>query len=485
MKKTNIIKNLYCFTYFLMFFFAITLISENILMQKVFAENNIITNLTSVLYLDDIEAEKNGATYQANFINTSTPYLKHTVKTTITTSPTSFEDLEEIDKQTIISDMQWYVNGLAISFTNSTYTCNDFDLILQGQNLDITPKKSGPILIECNLNGIRTQINLMCNYTDPTQVNITTTDNLIQTYENYEEITLTADFNLKDYLNPNVSYTYNWYINNQRLSETTNTLLLTKELIRIGIMEISVEVNENKLLFDTIQIEITTEEQIPISITYSGELIQTIGENTTPIVFLATIPVTDNYQVIWYLQSPTSDIFKKLNTQENSYTFNPLSNSNNVGKYKILAKIIYRNITQISDIISFEIKAQEVTTEKQFKITTTEYNNTTTNVSAFICNVDTKDYFDDKNVVWYVNGKAYALGSSIEFEPIYAGEYILEVRIKNDNGTTSNPISTYNINAKTLKNVNIWIYISVGLVVFIGFCVTAIVISNKVREKIW
>ncbi len=483
MKKILNIKKLYFFGFFLLCFCAIAYLGQNIVLQNVFADNNVVTNLSSVLYLQSVEAQKNGATYQAEFINTSTPYLKHTVITTITTSPVSFDDLSETEKQTIISNMQWSVNSLAISFTNSVYSCDDFDLVLQGQNLDITPKKSGPILIECNLNGFKTQINLMCNYAEPTQVNITTSDLLVQSYENYQPITLSAELNLQEYLNPNKTYTYNWYLNNQLLSEKTSILVLSKYMIKIGIMDISVEIDENKLLYDTEQIEITTDVDIPVSISHTGELEQTVGQNNTPITFVATIPVTDTYEVIWYLQSPSSDVFKKLNVQENSYTFNPLANT--VGKYKIIAKIIYRNISQFSEIISFEIKPQEVSEEIQFTITATEYSNNSTNVSGFNCTIDTEEYYNDQDVIWYVGEKPFALGSDVDFSPIYAGEYVIEVRVREDNGAISKPICSYTLYAKTLQNVNIWVYISIALVVFVCFCVTSIIISNKVREKIW
>ena len=154
--------------------------------------------------------------------------------------------------------------------------------------------------------------------------------------------------------------------------------------------------------------------------------------------------------------------------------------------HKIFAQATIDNVYVKSDIYEIVINPKPATEEHEFTITTNAYSNTSTNVQAFDCKIDTENYYEEDEIVWMVNKEVYATGSHIKFEPSLAGEYVIVVKLLNADGTVGEAISkTITLNAKTIQQNALWIYISIAVVCLVAICISSILISNKMREKIW
>ena len=74
-----------------------------------------------------------------------------------------------------------------------------------------------------------------------------------------------------------------------------------------------------------------------------------------------------------------------------------------------------------------------------------------------------------------------------EFNPEIANEYIITVKLLNADGTSavqtiSKPLV---VQPKALESNNIWMYCGIAAAALVIICIASIIISNKVREKIW
>ncbi len=482
-------KSKYCLFIFVLMVFSIFSFNT-INLQNVLAQDPSVTSITSTLnYIEnDLEVQKNNGIYQINFEkNIQNPYKTYLVKTDITMSDFSIPTTEIIDQMT------WTIKNLTtqqtdnISFSSSEYINEYYKLELHGKDISITPLKPCTIEVISTLQSQSSKITICCNYAVLERINIQNENSLTQLYESFSDIKLNVILEYADYLDPSISYNYIWKIGSQTLTDKSSSITITKDMIKIGETEISVEIENNQKISATIKLVITTNEDYVINITHSGNLVQTYDDHNQPISFTADVPITKDYQITWFLKSPDDHIYKKQSTQTNqkNYTFNPLQNP--TGTYKIFAQATtIDNIVVTSEVYEIVINPKVVTEEKEFTIVTKTYSNASTNVQAFDCTIDTQNYYDEDEIVWLVNGSMYALGSHIKFEPSLAGEYIIQVRFINADNTLGNSISkTITLNAKTIGQNTLWIYISISLVVLIGLCVSSIIISNKMREKIW
>ncbi len=479
-----------------LFIFAFIVFSvfsfNNYDITKVFAQEPTVTSISSTLnYIEnDLEVQKSNGIYQINFEkNLQTPYKTYLVKTNIVMSDSSMATNE------IIEQMIWTINNKTtqstdnISFTANIYQNEYYNLELHGKDITLTPLKPCTLEIICTLQSQNSKITVCANYATLEKITIQNDniyDNTItQLYETFSDIELNVILEYFDFLDPSISYNYVWTIGSQT-QIGKSSITITKDMVKIGETNISVEIENNQKISATIKLVVTTNEEYSINIKHSGNLVQTYDDNNQPINFTADVPITKDYQIIWFLKFPNSHIYKKQNTNnDKSYTFNPLQNP--TGTYKIFAQATtIDGITVISDVYEIIIYPKVVTEEKEFTIITNAYSNLSTNVQAFDCTIDTQNYYDEDEIVWLVNGTMYALGSHIKFEPSLSGEYIIQVRLINADNTIGNAISkTITLNAKTIEQNTLWIYISVSIVVLVGLCVCSIIISNKMREKIW
>ncbi len=486
-------KKIYYLFVFALIIFSVLSFNNNGL-TNVLAQEPSVTSISSTLnYIDnDLEVSKNNGIYQINFEkNLQTPYKTYLVKTDIVLSDSSVATNE------IIEQITWTINNKTtletdnISFSANVYNNEYYNLELHGKDITLTPLKPCTLELICTLQTQSSKITVCANYATPEKVTIQNTDihdnTITQLYETFSDIELNAVFEYADFIDKSINYKYIWSIGSQTQTNKTSSITITKDMVKIGETNISVEIENNQKISATIKLVITTNEEYSINIKHSGNLIQTYDEHNQPINFTADVPITKDYQITWFLKSPNSHIYKKQNTQtvEKSYTFNPLQNP--TGTYKIFAQATtVDGIVVVSDVYEIIINPKVVTEEKEFTIVTNTYSNLSTNVQAFDCTIDTQNYYDEDEIVWLVNGSMYALGSHIKFEPSLSGEYIIQVRLINADNTLGNAISkTITLNAKTVGQNTLWIYISVSIVVLIGLCVSSIIISNKMREKIW
>lgn len=467
----------------------------------VFAEANTVTSLSCGLYrltTDVTPLPNENNIYNLDFnqeynennalSDDNTPYGKYIVGVNVSTAPIAYEDIEDInEKQTIFNALSWTINNTPISFENYKFVCDNYILELhtnysQRINLAITPLQAGNLIVGCSYNGISTQLTIFANYATPSNISLETTDNLVQLFEDYTDITFTTKLNYLKYLDETKSYTYIWKLNGQTLDHSQKTITLTKQMVKIGNLNLSVEVEELPLLNASETIVISTNTNIDISVTSTGgSLQQVLGEDNQPIVFDATVPVTSEYTVSWFLKSPNSNVYKKQSTTTSKYSFEPLEKG--VGKYKLFAQVSLNDSSIISEIFVINITPKKVT-DKTFTITCKEYNNNATGVTSFACTIDTKDYYSEDDIIWSVNSVQYAKGSSFNFEPSVANEYIISVKLKNNDGSITTPQFAV-VKAKSIQKTDIWIYILIAVAALAVICTTSIIVSNKLREKIW
>jgi subtilase family serine protease len=128
-----------------------------------------------------------------------------------------------------------------------------------------------------------------------------------------------------------------------------------------------------------------------------------------------------------------------------------------------------------------------------FSIKVETYSNEDTGLEAYNLYIEEIDEnYDQSRIIWYVasgeNTKAVAkrLGSSYEFIPEISTNYIITVKLLSKDGKTettiANPIA---LTPKAVQGTSIFLILGIAVGVLAVLCVATILISNKVREKIW
>ena len=182
--------------------------------------------------------------------------------------------------------------------------------------------------------------------------------------------------------------------------------------------------------------------------------------------------------------SPRSNIYQKQNSTNTTYTFNSLAVSS--GTYKIFAKLSTSDGQEfISNIITIKINPEEKAPPTTFDIQVEKYDNRETGVEGFKFSIDLQDYYNEDNIVWFVEGQTQGKGKEIIFNPTIANSYKVEVKLLDDYGNIIKSLNWKNVEAKSMQANSMWIYISLATVVLTIICVLSIIISNKKREKIW
>ncbi len=495
--------------------FALSLFAANSQAVYLYADDYTISSLDVGLYLDDTAASAKlpmmGEAYQLEF-NTSfnenepisasnTPYKTYFIGIKPLTTPVAYNDLSRDQKLAIFYDLvvNMEIDGVTLTQfqDNTKITTDEYEICYIQSSVDreklymsITPFKPTPNKMNIKFNygnSKQTTIKLDCKYATPTKLTLVTSASYEQLYENYETIVVAAEFNYKNYLHPTLSYLYSWTLEGVRLTNTEPVLSITKDMIKVGNFKLKAEVVVGSLTLDaTANIVITTQVPLEATITYTGDLNQTIGENNTPITFKATLPTQEQYNVYWFIKAADSKVFKKQQEEPNEYyIFNTISYK--TGTYVIFAQLETVESKQVARSQAYEIilSTKAIEEEKTFTITYKEFNNSMTNITAYECTVDTEDYFIEDNIIWSVDGIQYAIGSSFTFEPEEANEYTISVRLRKADGTGYIQPKAVKVVARSTESSTIWIYILGAGVVMIGLFALAIVISNKKREKIW
>ena len=493
---------------FCYFFIAFCMILSCMFFAKqeasVLYADNTVTGISIALYQSTLASElplenENGVyslPFNKNFSDneqiseSNLPYKKYYIGITVQTSPVTFEGLPFAEKVTIYGEIlsSFEINGELVEFTSQTAKTDDYEITAYGDyssriNMSFCSYKSGPMVISCSAGNYSASMTAKCEYAEPSSLDLVTQDSISQLYENFSPIRFTALFNHTKYLDPNAQYTYIWTLDDTTLSVNTNYLQITKEMIKIGSLRLTLEIEELPLLFAQKTLTITTEIGYKVSVTHSGgELTQTIGQNNQPINFVASIPTTENYIISWYLKSSDTNIYQKQKTNGTNFSFNPLAYS--AGKFKLFAEAITTetDISIRSDIFVISLETKKAEEQKKFDINCKEYDNAGTSVTAFECSVDAGEYYLEDEIVWSINGIQYAQGSHFNFEPQFADDYVISVRLKNASGTSTNSIA---VRAKTVQSTNIWLYAGIAIGVLVIICTFSIIISNKKREKIW
>lgn len=496
-------KNLLCFFITICLIFSCAFFT-NYQTNILHAEDISVVGLYMALYqgtsVSDLPMENDDNVYSIKFnenfldneeiSDTNLPYKRYYIGIRVDTSPIVFEDLSIPEKLQLFSEAaaSFTINGETVVFEGQTARTNDYELIVLGDmstriNISFCAYKPGPMVIACSAGYYTASMTVNCEYAEPSKVELSTTDSFEQLYENYTPIRVTAVFNNSKYIDTSAEYTYMWYLDNTELNVHTNFLQITKDMIKVGTIRLTLEIIELPLLIAQENIVISTEIGYEVSLTHTGgDLTQTIGDNIQPINFMASIPTTETYTVTWYLKKADTNIYQKQNSTGPVFMFN--SAIYNAGIYKIFAEA-YTSQTQLtvrSNVLVIELKTKPADVEKKFDIYCKEYKNSATSVTAYECSVEASEYYKEDEIVWSINGIQYAQGSHFNFEPQYADDYVISVRLRNASGTSTNSIA---VRAKSVESSNIWLYIAIAGVALIGICTLSIIISNKKREKIW
>ena len=467
--------------------------------STIYADSITVTNITTKVR-DGVDSYLTiGADnmYHARFNAEATnPYKTHTVELSLFLSTgQKFDEIGGADKNAIIERTIWSVNGTSIVWNNFTFENSSFKLTLSGKDLEITPCKAGAYTITCSIDNATVTTTLMCDYAEPTTLNLKVEGQKEQLYETFTDITLTAVINNTEYLDPNKEYTYLWYINttdqkNLITNQTSNTLIITKNMIKIEKMKFIVVLAQNTTLQKSTDITITTEQQYTVTLNQTQPLELEITD--TAVNLKATVP-SSTYEVIWFLCYPNNFLFEMQTTTESGFTFNPSNYS--PGKYKVFAKAIItedanKKVESISDVLVITILKPEVDIDKdvELEITPRAYANKDTGVQGFELSVDLQGAYPEDRIVWLIDGAAYGRGSQINFDPILAGEYYIQIRLLDNNGRVINaggPLADLTFEAEPVQTDSLWIFIGCAVGAIIILCVLSIIISNKKREKIW
>lgn len=428
---------------------------------------------------------------------TNNPYGTYYLGIDIETYPRNYADLDYSEKQQIYRDVlsNITINGTLISFNDNEVT-NQGNYILYADDdnaeyfdtydrmyIRIVPIKAGSTNISCSIYNLNTQISIDCAYANPTSLTLEYDQSLLnQLYENFQPVTINTSLNFQDWLNSDTSYTYEWMLGSQLLTNTTSSLTVDKSMIKIGNYLVTVTI-EGTLLQASVRLVITTEQDYDVTVTVDQNLLeQNYTDVPVPIEFDASIAVQESYEVSWYLKSPNSLIYSLQPTTSSRYTF--ITTEHGIGEFKVFAVVSYENTNYFSQLYTIKINPREVQQGQVFNITYTEYVSENTGLTAYRCSVDAEEYYESEDVIWSVNGIQYANGLTFNFEPTQAQEYIISVRMRNTNGTyTTAPAVP--LTARVVQQVEMWVYILIAAVVIVIICIASILISNKAREKIW
>ena len=473
-------------------------VSFPLLCNDVNAESYTITGISiDIFNEDDTQPIKDTTdnsyhvSFNPNIVRETDPHYKSfVIKSNVSTDPqTSALD------QTTINEIMWKINGEALNFNMGAVDTDDYTVQLNGQNIKFTPKLPKTFTIRTTLKEFDSNaITIVSDYATPTQVKISATGNLTQLYEDYSEITLKAVLDFQEYLNPNTNYTFSWFKNStdetNKLNETADTLVITKDMLELKKIKFFVLLNNSSLKEASIEIEITTNVSYSIKIATTGKLEQTIGKDLEQLNITASlslneddnVPIPANAVLNWYILTPKSNIYQKQSSTNVNYSFNALTMS--AGNYSIFARLIINNQEFVSNIINIKINPEEKTAPT-LEIKVEKFDNRETGVEGFKFSVDLQDYYKPENIVWLIEGQTQGTGSEITFNPTIANAYKIEVKLLDNNGNIVQSLNWKNIEARSMQATQMWIYILVGSAVLIVICVLSIIISNKKREKIW
>lgn len=499
-------------------------------MQKAYAEDLTITRVTLSIFNSDKTStpqtkENDPITYLAEYQpNTSPHYPSFYIQSTILTDPS-----DAVVDNSVSSQMKWFVNNVEIDFSENNYIDTNAEYSINREQdsalgVYFTPKLPRTFTILCKLtyNGTTYESNILLEseYAVPTDVTVETSGgSTTQDFENFENITLTAKLSPENYVNKNPgTFTYTWYKNNPdegNIVGNEAVFVVTKSILenKIGETKFYVRVKgggigggiTGKELEYIVTVKLTTSSDYEIKVTTSGgSLEQKLGgDNLEPIQFTATItPIPEKYNVEWYLLKVDSSIYEKQpnKSTDNKYTLN-LANLKS-GTYNVFARLtdtstkeqIISNITTVT-LLSKEV---EVPSNVTNLIKEEKHDVKSTGVEGFTLTIDINldEYpITENDIVWYVNGGkitnsngSSCKGKTFSFDPPVAGEYSITVKLIK---TTSEGVkyqSQWGFVTVTAKSTTVnlmWFYIALSITLLLAICVLSIMISNKLREKIW
>lgn len=440
-----------------------------------------------------------GGIHYINFNNgNADPYKTHTIELDLTLSTgQSFDELNNVTKSFIIANTKWKIDEQPITFSNGKFESTKYKLTLSEKNLEIKLLKAGFCYINCSIDSASATTILMANYAEPSKINLTAIGSTDQLYETYSEITLKAELDNQSYLNENIDYTFSWYIGstdskNLIPNQSSNTLVITKDLLNIEKMKFIVVLQQNSTIQKSIDINIGTNQEYSVSLNYTETVeLKTDDDSIDIQVFVPS----SNYRVIWYLNSPSSHVFDEQQTttvESKQFTFNPAAYK--PGKYKLFAKVLIsqqqtnQTIEVLSQILVINLSKNILDPDIELKIIKREYSNEQTGIQGFLLSVDLQDYYPEDRVVWIVEGSSYGKGSQIQFNPELANEYYIELRLLDEAGrviNTGGPLANILIDAQPVQTMSLWLFCGIAVGCILLACVASILISNKIREKIW
>lgn len=494
-------------------------------MQKAYADDLTITKVTLSIFNSDKTTtpqskENDPNTYLTKFQNTTTPYLTYYLQAKINTDPS-----DAVVDDSISSQLKWYVDGVEIDFSENSYNDSNSEFTankVTSLAILFTPKLPTTFNLSCKItyagrtfdSSQETPIYLESEYAVPTKVTIENDKNLQQTYESFENITLTAklDPEKDQYINKNSNvFTFTWYKNNTDVvniiqSNESSVITITQDILenKIGETKFIVLVkgggiNENQPLEQSVVVKLVNQSGYQIEIiTTDGDLVQTIGEENTPVNFRAIItPIPEEYTVSWYVLNANSSIYEKqkLEAKADTRLFTFKVSNKQAGQYRVFAKLTVDKQDVFSNLTNIKILKKETEIPSTVTISEKKFNNKNTGVEGFTLSVDidVEQYsIDAQDIIWYVNGDkirdsetgSQSSGTQFTFTPPVAGEYRIDVRLKLSDG--SEKFWGYQmVNAKSTTVNLMWFYIALSITLLIIICVLSIVISNKLREKIW
>lgn len=478
---------------------------------SLYADENSIISLSSTVLLGTGEAQKEDNVYIADFKDQEKPYDDLTFRLIISTSDVDFSNLTPMEKEALVSQLVWNVNGTDATFDDETGTTSNnlqnITIILYTSRLGVETlvriEKPGLYTISVSTGegeNVATQQTIKAKYATANKLKllleynntpVPANNEINISYDNFEPATLAAKFDLPDFVDPDLDIAYEWTINNTVDREaTTSTYQLSS--VSIGKTTIICAI-PSMALEARVVLVVTAEGKIELTITTSGgELEQTLGQSDSqPITFTASVPIVEAYTVEWYLKAPKTATYKKMQTTGKSFTFLPIE-YNVAGEYKLFAQAILPTEVIESQTYTIKLNAKDIQITELFNIICETYSNTETGLEAYKLSIELDPTYDENRIVWYIGSsetkaKAMKVGKEYDFSPEIAIEYIVTVKLMNKDGTRiEQQISnTLPLTPKPVQNSNILMYCLIAVGALVVLCVASILISNKGREKIW
>lgn len=452
------------------------------------ADNITVSSMSAVVNIGTSIAPQENENYILSYNNATTPYRTATVSTTISTSPIDYQSLTESERSYIHSLITWNVNGQDIVFDNNQYTHSDYKLILADKDLQLICYKPMSFEIIGTAETASCSVNIISKYATLNSVTIETQSSLEQDYENFQTIVTKAVLHPQEFLDPNLTYVYIWKLNDNILNTNTNEISIDKSMIKIGEYTLSVTIENLAIIGASVDIKITTSQDYNISVSHQGNLTMELGSTDNPI-FTAEIPVLSPHTFNWFLKSPNSQTYKNLNIHTESFTFITADYAN-YGEYKILVDTIIDGLKITSTPIIINIKSKEIITNpNQLYEIATEINiNSNSSVQAYKFSIkDMDEKWNSELIVWYVNGSAITRGAIFNFNPSLAGTYNIQAKLLSSNGMPTGKILTkmITVNAQSVETSGFIVGGIIALACLLIVLTASIIISNKIREKIW